>query len=494
MDIEATPLIKENTGHIVCKTLQNKCYLILIFIFVLLIAIIILLLHFYFDIFDTSTNNTKQWTLKNNIIVPESFEINYYANITSLLDSKYSIQNANIEIRSVVSTKYDNITIIYLASMRRMHNINGPNNGAYLFALIDYESDGINDDFKIIMKLSPNELVNPNYDGFMSLLLDNNNEILYIGKSKTSFICYNINQRVIDLDINDYINCSIFLDNIPGNDHDPHTMALNPITNEICMVFGVSGCDYCLPTNKYVTTIHCFNNTNINIAINKTISKRIANGIRNSLGMAFHPINNYLWFTDNGVDSPNGVAGSIPDGELNVIIPNKLNHFGIPYCVTKGYENKYMNNDEWLRINGSRGYNYIMNEFADLVNYNCSNYTLPAQILGPHVVPMGMIFYTGNMYPLEYNLSIFIAEKGTNSMFAQENNFEIHGYRIVNIKLDPNDYTTVIEHNAFAYGWMENSKIYEYHGRPVDIDMLDDGSLIISDSYTNCLYRITYQN
>ena len=53
-----------------------------------------------------------------------------------------------------------------------------------------------------------------------------------------------------------------------------------------------------------------------------------AKGIRDSVGFALNPLNNQLWFTDNGRDE---LGDDIPSDELNNA-PKAGMNFGYPYC------------------------------------------------------------------------------------------------------------------------------------------------------------------
>jgi glucose/arabinose dehydrogenase len=111
----------------------------------------------------------------------------------------------------------------------------------------------------------------------------------------------------------------------------------------------------------------------------------------------------------------------------------------------------------------------------------CAEFTPPAQNLGPHVAPLGMEFYTGDMFPAEYKHQAFIAEHGS------WNRSTPIGYRITLVRLD--GVGKAISYEVFADGWLQGDKAW---GRPVDLEHLPDGSLLVSDDYANVIYRISY--
>ena len=180
-----------------------------------------------------------------------------------------------------------------------------------------------------------------------------------------------------------------------------------------------------------------------------------AEGIRNTVGFAWHPQTGELWFTDNGRDR---MGDNKPPDELNKA-PGKGMHFGYPYCHGRDISDPRFGEGK-----------------------SCDNYTPPVQELGPHVAALGMIFYTGNMFPDTYRQQILIAEHGS------WNRSEKIGYRIMMVELENGK---AISYQPFAEGWLQGEQVW---GRPVDILQLDDGSLLVSDDYADAIYRISYQD
>lgn len=179
-----------------------------------------------------------------------------------------------------------------------------------------------------------------------------------------------------------------------------------------------------------------------------------AHGIRNTVGFAWHPQTKELWFTENGRDK---MGDNIPPDELNYA-PKKDMHFGYPYCHAGDTPDP---------------------EFGK--GHNCNEFTPPVAKLAPHTAALGMKFYTGNMFPAEYQNQVFIAEHGS------WNRTEPIGYRVMLVRLNGNQSTSYEE---FASGWLKNGKAW---GRPVDVLQLKDGSLLVSDDFANVVYRIAYK-
>jgi glucose/arabinose dehydrogenase len=182
-----------------------------------------------------------------------------------------------------------------------------------------------------------------------------------------------------------------------------------------------------------------------------------AHGIRNSVGFAWHPQTNELWFTDNGRDM---LGDDIPPCELNKAQQAGMN-FGYPYC---------------------HGDEISDPEFGS--KRPCSYFTPPTQKLGPHVAPLGLKFYTGNMFPDTYKNNIFIAEHGSWNRSSKI------GYRISFVNVENN--SDAVSYETFASGWLDDVK-QEAWGRPVDVLLLPDGSMLVSDDKAGVIYRISFR-
>ena len=111
---------------------------------------------------------------------------------------------------------------------------------------------------------------------------------------------------------------------------------------------------------------------------------------------------------------------------------------------------------------------------------NCNDYIAPVQKLGPHVASLGVRFYTGDMFPGEYQGQIFIAEHGS------WNRSKKIGYRVSLVRLEGG---VPVSYEPFAHGWLQNESVA---GRPVDLLVLGDGSMLVSDDFADKIYRISY--
>ena len=178
-----------------------------------------------------------------------------------------------------------------------------------------------------------------------------------------------------------------------------------------------------------------------------------AEGVRNTVGFDWHPQTKALWFTDNGRDM---LGDDRPPDELNTA-PKAGLHFGFPHCHGGTISDP--------EFGGTRP---------------CSDFVPPARPLGPHVAALGMRFYTGTMFPPQYRGHIFVAEHGS------WNRSRKIGYRVMLVRLDGD---TVASYEPFATGWLQGERAW---GRPVDVLVMPDGSLLVSDDEADAIYRITY--
>lgn len=181
-----------------------------------------------------------------------------------------------------------------------------------------------------------------------------------------------------------------------------------------------------------------------------------AEGVRNTVGFTWHPDTKDLWFTDNGRDM---MGDDVPDCELNRA-PRAGLHFGYPYCHAGTVKDP--------EFGGKRP---------------CNDFVPPVQKLGPHVAPLGLKFYSGGMFPDDYQKQVFVARHGS------WNRSKKIGYDIALVKLQDSASQGL---EVFATGWLDDAR-QEAWGRPVDVLIMSDGSMLVSDDTANVLYRISYK-
>ena len=178
-----------------------------------------------------------------------------------------------------------------------------------------------------------------------------------------------------------------------------------------------------------------------------------ASGVRNTVGFDWDPASGALWFTDNGRDL---LGDDQPDDELNRAPAQGL-HFGFPFCHAGTIPDP---------------------EFGE--RRPCSAFVPPELKLGAHVAALGMRFYDAAMFPSDYRGSIFIAEHGS------WNRSTPVGYRIVRVRLEQGRATQA---EVFVDGWLGGTTAW---GRPVDLLVMPDGALLVSDDRAGAIYRIAY--
>ncbi|HET7268117.1 MAG TPA: sorbosone dehydrogenase family protein [Oleiagrimonas sp.] len=181
----------------------------------------------------------------------------------------------------------------------------------------------------------------------------------------------------------------------------------------------------------------------------------VATGIRNTVGFDWQPGSGKLWFTDNGRDM---LGDNRPSDELNRI-DHAGENFGYPYCHAGDIADP---------------------EYGK--GHPCSDYAPPALKLGAHVASLGMRFYTGSMFPDSYQGAIFIAEHGSWNRSSKV------GYRVMVVRVDGDE---VVSYKPFVTGFLQGQQAW---GRPVDVQPMPDGSLLISDDGAGAVYRVTYES
>ena len=185
----------------------------------------------------------------------------------------------------------------------------------------------------------------------------------------------------------------------------------------------------------------------------------VATGVRNSVGFDWNPATKDFYFTNNGRD---WVSEDLPNDTLHMVAANsaKAPNFGYPYC--------------------HQG-NFTDPEFG--WGKNCDDYAKPAALLGPHVASLGMRFYNSAAFGSEYKGAIFVALHG-----SWDRTIKLGGDVEV-IKLNADG--SVASQTPFLTGFLQNNN---YVGRPVDVQPMPDGSLIVSDDWNGALWRISKTN
>jgi glucose/arabinose dehydrogenase len=212
-------------------------------------------------------------------------------------------------------------------------------------------------------------------------------------------------------------------------------------------------CNICNPGDPYASI------TRIDVTKPNSKPEIFARGIRNTVGFDWQPQTGELWFTDNGRDL---LGDEIPPEELNHA-SKAGQHFGYPYC---------------------HGGDIPDPEFGK--KRKCNEFTPPDIKFPAHSAGLGMRFYTGKSFPAEYHNQIFIAQHGS------WNRSKKSGYKIVTVNPAAKNKNGKLDYKVFAEGWLDANENKAW-GRPSDLLVLPDGSILVSDDTANAIYRISYK-
>jgi glucose/arabinose dehydrogenase len=231
---------------------------------------------------------------------------------------------------------------------------------------------------------------------------------------------------------------------------EPHGWKYLTVGPDNKLYFNVGApCNICLPppTHAQIRRIN----------LDGSGAEVVARGTRQIVGMDWHPTLKQLYFTENQRD---WLSEELPNDKLNRVTEPGKDNFGYPYCHQGNIPDP---------------------EFG--WGHSCDEFTKPVALLGPHSAPLGIKFYTGNAFPAEYRGQAFIARHGS------WNKTKKIGGDIVVAKLNKDGTLKSLE--PFLTGFLQDNN---YVGRPVDMLVMKDGSLLISDDYAGAIYRVSYGN
>jgi glucose/arabinose dehydrogenase len=239
---------------------------------------------------------------------------------------------------------------------------------------------------------------------------------------------------------------TVIYDDLPSD--APHGWKFLTVGPDNKLYFNVGApCNICVPSDRHAQIRR--------INLDGSGMEVVARGIRQIVGMDWHPTLKQLYFTENQRD---WLSEDQPNDKLNRLANPGADNFGFPYCGGGDIPDPQFG---W--------------------GHSCDEFTKPIAQLGPHTAPLGMRFYTGKMFPAQYKNAIFIARHGS------WNKSKKIGGDVVVAKLNPDG--TVRSMEPFITGFIVDNN---YVGRPVDMEWLKDGSMLLSDDYNGAVYRITY--
>ena len=208
-------------------------------------------------------------------------------------------------------------------------------------------------------------------------------------------------------------------------------------------------CNICEPPSKEYAQIRRYNPDGSGMEV-------LATGVRNTVGFDFHPVTKELWFSNHGRD---WMGDNTPDDTLNRLSKTGQN-FGFPYCHAGSVADPDVKK-------------------ADA----CAGVTKPVALMGPHTAAMGVLFYTGTMFPPEYRNVALVARKGS------WNRTQKIGFDVVAVRANPDGSNAQV--TPFITGFMDPAT-QNFWGRPAYMLQLPDGSVLLSDEQLGAIYRITY--
>ena len=184
--------------------------------------------------------------------------------------------------------------------------------------------------------------------------------------------------------------------------------------------------------------------------------RQFATGLRNPVGLAFHPQSGVLWTTVNERDWRRGGA---PPDYVTEVYPGRA--YGWPDCYAEG--GAFVGDPE---LPDRRG---------------CGGFALPTFEVPAHSAPLGLAFYSGTAFPAPYRESLFVAMHGSRPELLPA------GYKLVRVVFRDG---RPVEVEDFATGWRRDNRVW---GRPVDIVAGHDGALYVSDDHGGRIVRITFR-
>jgi glucose/arabinose dehydrogenase len=239
---------------------------------------------------------------------------------------------------------------------------------------------------------------------------------------------------------------TVIYDDLPSD--APHGWKFLTVGPDNRLYFNIGApCNICMPSDRHAQIR--------SINLDGSDMKVVARGIRQIVGMDWHPTLKQLYFTENQRD---WLSEDQPNDKLNRVTQPGKDNFGFPYCGGGDIPDPQFG---W--------------------GHSCDEFTKPIAPLGPHSAPLGMRFYTGKMFPAQYRNAVFIARHGS------WNKSKKLGGDVIVAHLNPDG--TVKSFEPFITGFIVDNN---YIGRPVDMEWLKDGSMLLSDDYNGAVYRITY--
>ena len=182
-----------------------------------------------------------------------------------------------------------------------------------------------------------------------------------------------------------------------------------------------------------------------------------ASGLRNAVGIAVNPATKQIWVTQNERDNIDPDHENLPPEEINILQDG--GDYGWPYC----YGNRIPSPDR---------------AFHDPAR--CARTIPPALEMQAHSAPLGITFLDrATMFPADWRGDAVVAFHGS------WNRSEPTGAKVVRIRIRDG---RPVSYEDFVTGWQAPDG--RRWGRPVDVMVYSDGSLLISDDAAGAIYRV----
>jgi glucose/arabinose dehydrogenase len=233
-----------------------------------------------------------------------------------------------------------------------------------------------------------------------------------------------------------------------GGQHWTRTIAFGP--DGMLYVSAGSSCNACEEEDARRAAVTRYTAAGVEETI-------FSSGLRNSVGLAFHPLTGELWATDNGRD---WLGDDLPPEEVNVLREGQF--YGWPYAYGERVPDPEL---------GSAAPEKVAETVPPLIS------------LQAHTAPLGLTFYDGDTFPVEYHGDLFIAQHGS------WNRSSPVGYQVLHIDLEGDDKSVPASRRPFASGFLRPEGAW---ARPVDLSVGPDGALYITDDRNGTIYRISY--
>ena len=230
---------------------------------------------------------------------------------------------------------------------------------------------------------------------------------------------------------------------MPSGGHSTRTLLFGP--DDKMYVSVGSSCNLCDESDSLRAAVTQFNRDGSGGRI-------FARGLRNSVGLAFHPTTGELWATNNDRDN---LGDDRPPERINIVKDGRF--YGWPQCYLPGTPN------------------------PEYSSANCSTVEPPAITFQAHSAPLGMTFYTGTAFPRDYRSDAFVAFHGSWNRSVPT------GAKVVRVRVANGKPVSVED---FITGWQRPDG--SRWGRPVAVVVAADGALLVSDDMGGKIWRVTY--